>query len=45
VVDFGIEVNTAGSVGINQILKITALGALSRLPKALTNGVLAQDFD
>jgi hypothetical protein len=45
VVDFGIEVNTAGSVGINQILKITALGALSRLPKALTNGVLAQNFD
>jgi len=45
VVDFGIEVNTAGSVGINQILKITALGALSRLPKSLTDGVLAQDFD
>ena len=45
VVDFGIEVNTAGSVGINQILKITALGALSRLPKALTDGVLTQDFD
>jgi len=45
VVDFGIEVNTAGSVAINQILTITALGALSRLPKALTDGVLAQDFD
>lgn len=45
VVDFGIEVNTAGSVAINQILTITALGALSRLPKALTDGVLVQDFD
>jgi len=45
VVDFGVEIITAGSVGINQVLKITALGALSRLPKALTNGVLAQDFD
>ena len=45
VVDFGIEVNTAGNVAINQILKITALGALSRLPKALTDGVLNQDFD
>jgi len=45
VVDFGIEIVTAGSVGINQILKITALGALSRLPKALTDGVLAKDFD
>ena len=45
VVDFGVEVITAGSVGINQVLKITALGALARLPKALTDGVLTQDFD
>jgi len=45
VVDFGVEIITAGSVSINQVLKVTALGALSRLPKALTNGVLAQDFD
>ena len=45
VVDFGVEIITAGSVGINQVLKITALGALSRLPKALTDGVLSQDFD
>jgi hypothetical protein len=45
VVDFGVEIVTAGSVGINQVLKITALGALSRLPKALTDGVLTQDFD
>ena len=45
VVDFGIEVNTAGNVAINQILKITALGALSRLPKALTEGTLASEHD
>jgi hypothetical protein len=45
VVDFGIEIVTAGSVGINQVLKITALGALSRLPKALTDGTLSQDQD
>ena len=45
VVDFGIEVSTAGNVAINQSLNITALGALSRLPKALTDGVLNQDFD
>jgi hypothetical protein len=45
IVDFGIEIVTAGSVGINQVLKITALGALSRLPKALTDGILAKDFD
>ena len=45
VVDFGVEIITAGSVGINQVLRITALGALSRLPKALTDGVLSHDFD
>jgi len=45
VVDFGIEIITAGAVGINQVLKITALGALSRLPKALTDGTLVQDQD
>lgn len=45
VVDFGIEIVTAGAVGINQKLTITALGALSRLPKALTDGTLVKDFD
>jgi hypothetical protein len=45
VVDFGIEVSTAGNVAINQTLNITALGALSRLPKALTDGILSKDFD
>jgi hypothetical protein len=45
IVDFGIEVSTAGNVAINQTLNITALGALSRLPKALTDGILAKDFD
>jgi len=45
VVDFGVEIITAGAVGINQVLKVTALGALSRLPKALTDGTLVQDFD
>ena len=45
VVDFGVEIVTAGSVGINQVLKITALGALSRLPKALTDGTLVKAHD
>jgi hypothetical protein len=45
VVDFGIEVSTAGNVAINQTLNITALGALSRLPKALTDGTLAKAHD
>lgn len=45
VVDFGVEIITAGAVGINQVLKVTALGALSRLPKALTDGTLAKAHD
>ena len=45
VVEFDIGIAASGVVGINQSVSIIALGALSRLPKALTNGVLAQDFD
>jgi hypothetical protein len=32
-------------VGINQSVSILALGALARLPKALTDGVLVKDYD
>jgi hypothetical protein len=45
IVEFDIGIVASGVVGINQSISITALGALSRLPKALTNGVLNQDFD
>ena len=45
VVDFNIGIIASGVVGINQSVSITALGALSRLPKALTDGVLSKDFD
>ena len=45
VVDIGLEVRDVGSTMFTQTYSITALGALSRLPKALTNGVLAKDFD
>jgi len=45
VVDYGIEVTAAGSTGINQKISVTALGALSRLPKALTDGTLASAHD
>ena len=45
VVDFGIGIAASGVVGINQTVSITAVGALARLPKALTDGVLTQDFD
>jgi hypothetical protein len=45
VVDFSIGIAASGVVGINQSVSITAVSALARLPKVLTNGVLTQDFD
>ena len=45
IVDVGVVVSQVGSIGISQTITITALGALARLQKALTNGVLTQDFD
>lgn len=45
VVDIGLEVRDVGSTMFTQTYSITALGALARLPKALTNGVLAKKFD
>jgi hypothetical protein len=45
VVDVAISVAELGSVDYAQRVKIIALGALARLPKALTDGTLVQDFD
>jgi len=45
VVEFDIGITASGVVGVAQSVSITALGALSRLPKALTQGVLTKDFD
>jgi hypothetical protein len=45
VVDVGISVAEVGSVDYAQRIRIIALGALARLPKALTEGVLQDDFD
>jgi hypothetical protein len=45
VVEFEIGIVASGVVAINQSVKIIALGALARLPKALTDGVLSKDFD
>jgi hypothetical protein len=45
IVDISITVSEVGSTAYTQEVTITALGALARLQKALTNGVLAQDFD
>jgi len=42
--DIDIKVRT-GEPAITQDITITALGALSKLPKTLTQGVLAKDFD
>ena len=38
-------VQSGGSIGITQTISIVALGALSRLPKVLTEGVLTKDLD
>ena len=45
IVDVSISVSEVGSTAYTQEVTITALGALARLQKALTNGVLHQDFD
>lgn len=45
VVDIGLEVRDVGSTMFTQTYSITALGALARLPKALTDGVLSKKFD
>ena len=45
VVDIAVSVSQVGSSAYTQEVTITALGALARLQKALTNGVLTQDFD
>ena len=43
--DFTIQVNRAGSIGYTTTATITALGALSKLPKIIDPAVLSQDFD
>lgn len=45
VVDIGLEVRDVGSTMFTQTYSITALGALARLPKVLTDGVLPKEFD
>ena len=43
--DFTIAVNQAGDLGYTTTATITALGALSKLPRIIDPGVLSQDFD
>lgn len=45
IVDLSIEVANAGSIGITQSITIVALGALSRLQKALYSASLNRAFD
>jgi hypothetical protein len=45
VVDIGLEVRDIGSTMFTQTYSITALGALSRLPKVIRRENLARDFD
>lgn len=45
IVEVGISVAEVGSTDYVQRINVIALGALARLPKALTDGVLNEDFD
>ena len=45
VVEVGIAVAEVGNIDFAQRINIIGLGALARLPKALTDGVLQDDFD
>jgi hypothetical protein len=45
VTDYGIQVNRSGSLGNTTIVSLTALGALSKLPKVLDSGVLSKTYD
>ena len=43
--DIDVFVDSTGTGGVNERIRITALGALSKLPKTLTAGVLSKDED
>jgi hypothetical protein len=45
ITDIDQSVKQSGALAIVQTFKVTALGALSKLPKILTEGVLSKDFD
>jgi hypothetical protein len=45
VTDSVVEVTSTGTGGINESIRVTALGALSKLPKTIVNGVLSKDYD
>jgi hypothetical protein len=45
VTDIDVQVTQASSTALSERIKVVALGALSKLPKTLTTGVLSKDFD
>ena len=45
VTDIDVEVTQASSTALTERIKVVALGALSKLPKTLTEGVLSKDYD
>jgi hypothetical protein len=45
ITDLAVTINSLGSVDYNQRIDLTALGALSRLPKSITEGALVKAFD
>lgn len=45
ITDIEVSIRGAGNIGISQSIKLIALGALAKLPRTLTNGVLNQDYD
>ena len=45
ITDIDVEVTQASSTAISESIKVIAVGALAKLPKTLTEGVLSKDFD
>ena len=45
ITDIIVGVQSGGSIGVTQTISIVALGALSRLPKVLTEGILPKELD
>ena len=45
VTDIQVQVLNSSYTQTNQVIRVTALGALSKLPVSLTEGVLSKDFD
>lgn len=45
VTDIDVEVTQASSTAVSEVIGVVAMGALSKLPKYLTTGVLSKAFD